>query len=257
MCILCDHATLDKLTVPLERLGPGELAEAIRTARDAAGPGVMDEAEALLQGLSDGAVDSELFAEAVVSRAREAGVLTDAEAFRWTETLTRTHATDPRVLAFVSACAEILDDYRLLASERRQVIEMFTECRDGGVEFSWLGRDGELWFSYRSEMYAALNEVEALEIVDRELAASLHTVTAETLLRYTTLPDSGLEMLNEILRKPEDEANALLSGLVDIPALADDRVRTSGFAPFFQPEQTGPVEDMRFGEWIIIRVCAE
>lgn len=258
MCILCDHGTLDKLTVPLERLGPGELAEAIRTARDAAGPGIMDEAEAMLRGESAGEVDAEIFGEVVVARAREAGVLSDADAFHWNEALTRAPASDdPRVLAFISSCAEMLDDYRLLVRERKQVIEMFMESRDDGVTFSWLGRDGELWFDYRGETYAALSEMEALEVVERELAGTLHTSTAQSLLRYTTLPDTGVEVLEGILAKPAEQADALLAGLIDIGALADDRVRASGFAPFFQNEQSRPVEDMRFGEWVIVRVCAE
>ena len=50
MCILCDHETLDLLTAPLERFQPGQLAEVIRTARDAASPGVLDHAEAVLRG---------------------------------------------------------------------------------------------------------------------------------------------------------------------------------------------------------------
>jgi hypothetical protein len=257
MCILCDHGTLDKLTLPLERLGPGELAEAIRTARDAAGPGVMDIAEAVLRGEASGRVAADTFGEVVVARALEAGVLSSSAAFQWNEGLKRTQADDPRVLAFISSCAEILDDYRLLLGERRQVIEMFVEDRDNNVAFSWLGRDGELWFEYRAEQYAALSELEALEVVERELAGTLHTLSSEALLKYTTLPDTGLEVLEGILAKPADQADALLAGLIDIGALADDRVRTSGFAPFFQGEHTGPVEDMRFGEWVIVRVCAE
>ena len=258
MCILCDHGTLDKLTLPLDQLGPGELAEAVRTARDAAGPGVMDHAEAVLRGEAPARVGAEMFGEAVVARALEAGVLSSGDAFRWNESLRRERTpADPRVQAFVSSCCEILDDYRLLLDERRRVVEMFLESRGTGVTFAWLGRDGELWFEYRGEMHAALSEAEALEIVERELSASLHTLQAEELLRYTTLPETGLEVLEGILSKPADQADSLLAGIIDIGALADDRVRTSGFAPFFQGEQTRPVEDLRFGEWVIVRVCAE
>lgn len=258
MCILCDNTTLDRLTLPLGRLAAGELADAVRMARDAAGPGIMDEAEAVLRGESDGLLGAEVFGEVVVARALEAGVLSTADAFLWDEALTGERTmTDPRVLAFISSCAEILDDYRLLCTERKQVIEMFMECRDNGVTFSWLGRDGELWFEYRGEMYAALSEIEALEVVERELATSLHTLPADTLLRYTTLPDTGMEVLEGILTKPAEQADELLGGLIDVGALADDRVRTSGYTPFFQAEHTGPVEDLRFGEWVIVRACAE
>lgn len=258
MCILCDHGTLDRLTLPLDRLEPGELAEAIRTARDAAAPGVMDHAEAVLRGEAPGRIGSEIFGEIVVARALEAGILTSADAFRWNEALRRERALrDPRVLAFVSSCAEILDDYRLLLRERQQVVERFVEARDGGVSFAWLGRDGELWFENRGELYAVLTEAEALEIVEHELSASLHTLAPETLLRYTTLPDTGIEVLEGILTKPADLADSLLAGLIDVGALADDRVRTSGFAPFFQGEHARPVEDLRFGEWILVRMSAE
>lgn len=258
MCILCDHSTLEQLTTPLERFEPGELSEAIRMARDAASPGVMDHAEAVLRGEAPVSVGTEIFAEVVVARALEAGVLTSGEAYQWGERLRGSKAlADPRVQAFVSSCAEIVDEYRLLLSERQQVVERFVEARGEGVAFSWLGRDGELWFDYRGELYAALAEAEALEIVERELSAELHTLEPETLLRYTTLPDTGLEVLQGILTKPAEVADSLLAGLIDLQALADDRVRSGGFAPFFQGEQTRPVEDMRFGEWIIVRVLAE
>src|SRR5690606_11542565 len=112
MCILCDHGTLELLTTPLEQLAPGQLANAIRTAREAAGPGVLDHAEAVLRGEPASGAGSELYADVVVARALEAGVLKSSEAFGWGTRLgsSRGHA-DPRVQAFVSTCVEILDDY--------------------------------------------------------------------------------------------------------------------------------------------------
>lgn len=255
MCILCDNSTLELLTTPLDRMEPGQLADAIRTAREAAAPGILDFAETVLRGEESPGVNLEMYAEAVIARALEAGVLTSTDAYEWGERLRRPKGgVDPRVLAFVSSCAEIVDEYRLMVTERRQVLERFVETQPGSVVFTWLGRDGELWFDYRGELYCALSEMEAMEIVEQELSGMLNALEPSVLLEYTTLPDTGLEVLQGILAKPPEAANQLLTGLIDLGALADDRVRSQGYAPFFHPEQGHPVEDLRFGEWVIIRV---
>lgn len=258
MCILCDNETLEQLTTPLERVEPGQLAESIRTAREAAAAGVLDHVELVLRGEAKPAVSAEFFGDVVVARALEAGVLTSSDAYGWGERLRRERvSSDPRVLAFLSSCAEIIDDYSLVLSERRQVLDRFVEAHGDAVQFSCLGRDGELWFDYQGELYCALGEDEALEIVERELSGSLHSIDPAVLLRYTTLPEPGLEVLEGILARPPEVANPLLAGLIELPALADDRVRSGGFGPFFQGEHPRPVEDLRFGEWIIIRVPVE
>lgn len=258
MCILCDHGMLDRLTVRLERLGPGELADAIRTAREAAGPGVMDQAEAVLRDESSPLVAAELFGEVVVARALEAGVVSSTEAYRWDEELRSAEALqDPRVQAFLSSSAEIIGEYLLLHDERRAILTRFLEARGEDVEFAWLGRDGELWFDHRGELYCVISEEEALEIVERDLAGKLHTLPAELLLRYTRLPETGAEVLEGILARPPETADPLLAGLVDLSALADDRVRAGGFGPFLETEEAPSVEDMRFGEWVVARVREE
>lgn len=257
MCILCDHETLELLTTPLEQLAPGQLANAIRTAREAAGPGVLDHAETVLRGEVAHGAAVELYADVIVARALEAGVLKSSDAYGWATRLSSERGQlDPRVQAFVSSCAEILDDYRVLLDERRQVLDRFLEAHNESVAFAYLGQDGELWLDYQGESFAVLTEGEAMEIVERELSGELYRLDPETLLRYTTLPDAGLELLEGILAKPEEVASSLLSGLIDLPALADDRVRAEGFAPFFRAEAVGPVEDLRFGEWIVIRMAA-
>lgn len=254
MCILCDHETLEILTTPLERLGPGELAEAIRTARDAAGPGVLDYAEEVLRGDTPDELGAEIYGEIVVARALEAGVLSGADATGWGTRLEMvTGALDPRVQAFVSSCAEIIDEYRVMLVDRQQVLERFLESREGELRFGWLGRDGELWFDYRSESLAALAEAEALEIAQRELNEMLHSMDPEILLRYSTLPDTGLDVLIGIQAKPAETADSLLAGLVDLAALATDRIRSGGYSQFF-PGEGEVVEDARFGEWIIVRL---
>lgn len=258
MCILCDHETLDLLTAPLERFQPGQLAEVIRTARDAASPGVLDHAEAVLRGDAPAGVEPALYSEIVVARALECGVLTSQEASVWGRVLEGSAGLrDPRVQAFLSSCSEILDEYLVLADERRQVVERFVEAHNGSVRFMWLGPDGELWFDFDGESYSALSEVEAVEIVQREISATLHSLSPEVLLQYTSLPETGLDVLAGIQTKPTEIANSILSGLIDLPALADDRIRAEGYGPFFRGDPPRPVEDLRFGEWVIVRVPAQ
>lgn len=258
MCILCDHGTLELLTVPLEQLAPGRLAEAVRAAREAAGPGIMDHAEAVLRGEATSELGPEFYGEVVVGRAVDSGVLASPDASRWGAWLaTEAGLTDPRVQAFLSSCTEILDEYATLHTERRQLIERFIEAAPGRVSFLSLGPDGELWFDYDQESYAALTMPEAREIVERELSARLHSMESSLLARYTGMGEGGLEVLAGIQEKPPELANSLLAGLIDLGALAEDQIRASGYAPFFVGEPPRPVEDLRFGDWVIIRVQAE
>lgn len=255
MCILCDHGTLEILTVPLERLAVGQVADAIRAAREAAGPGVLDYAEAVLRDEEAPVVEAELYGEIVVARAREAGVLGNAEAYGWEARLRKAStARDPRVQAFVSTCTELVDQYRVLFAERREVIERFVEAHGDAVEFGGIGQDGELWFEYRGESYAPLTPEEATDTVERELVATLHATPPETLLRYSQLPDAALEVLTGVQTRPAEDANEILAGMIDLTALAEDRIRAEGYAPFFRGEGIDSVEDLRFGEWVIVRV---
>ena len=254
MCILCDHGTLELLTVPLESLSSGRIAEAVRAAREAAGPGVLDHAEAVLRGDADGVADVGLYDE-IVARALESGVLSSVEASAWAAKLEAAEGLrDPRVQAFLSSSAEILDEYAVLFTERRLIVERFVEAAEGAVTFLGLGPDGELWFDFEGESYVALSAEEAMEIVQRELGTTLHTFDAEVLMRYSSLPDSAGDVLVGILAKPTEVANGILSGIVDLPLLAEDRIRAVGYAPFFRGEPPRPVEDLRFGEWIIVRI---
>lgn len=254
MCILCDHGTLDLLTAPLESLSQGRVAEAVRAAREAAGPGVLDHAEAVLRGDAERGVDAGLYDE-VVARALESGVLSSMEATAWAARLEAGEGLrDPRVQAFLSSSAEILDEYAVLLTERRQVVERFVEAAEGAVTFLGLGPDGELWFDFEGESYVALAADEAREIVQRELGTTLHTFDTEVLMRYCNLPETATDVVAGILAKPTEVANGILGGLVDLPLLADDRIRAVGYAPFFRGEPPRPVEDLRFGEWIIVRI---
>lgn len=255
MCILCDHGTLELLTAPLDGFVAGQLADAVRSAREAAGPGVLDHAEAVLRGDAGPGVEVGLYGEVVIARALESGVLNSAAASEWGARLETSEAMrDPRVQAFISSCAEILDEYTVLLEERRQLLERFVEAAPGAVRFVWLGTDGEIWFDFDGESYAVLEQDEALEIVQREVSGVLNTMEPEVLQRYTTLPDSALDVLIGIQAKPPEVANSILAGLTDLMMLAEDRVRAAGYAPFFRGEPPRPVEDLRFGEWIILRI---
>lgn len=254
MCILCDHATLDLLTAPLDQLAPGRLADAVRDARTAAGPGILDHAEAVLGGEEPPEPGPELYAEIVIARALEAGILTSSNAYTWGARLeTEAGLSDPRVQAFVSSCAEIIDEYRAVLAERIRIIDRFVETHGDPVVFAGLGQDGEIWFDYRGESYSALTEIEAMEIVETEISQTLNTLDPASLLRYTALPEAGLEVLTGIQSRPAEVANSILSGLIDLPALATDRVRSEGYANFFRDEKGQPMEALRFGEWIILR----
>jgi len=254
MCILCDHGSLELLTAPLDSLPSGRVAEAVRAAREAAGPGVLDHAEAVLRGDAAPVVEPMLYDE-VVARALDSGILGMLQATEWARRLESGEAlTDPRVQAFLASSTEILDEYSVLLRDRKQVVERFVEASNGAVTFLGLGPDGELWFDFEAEAYVALTAEEAMEIVQRELGTTLHTFDAETLMRYCSRPESARDLISGILLKPTDEANGSLEGLVDLSLLAEDRVRAVGYAPFFRGEPARPVEELRFGEWIILRV---
>ena len=258
MCVLCDHSSLELLVAPIEELPPGQLAAAIRAAREAAEVGVLDHVEAVLRGEAPAEADPTLYGEVVVARAREAGLLDGAGALAWERRLQQGDAgADPRVQGFLSSAAETIDDYRALLAERRQVVARFVEVPEHALEVGWIDKDGELWFEYRDEAYTAIPHREAMEIVERELAGSLHTLRPDELLRYTELPDAALEGLAAIQARGPEAGNDILAELVDLHALAEDRVRAEGYAPFFQGEEDeDPVGATPFGDWLILHVPA-
>lgn len=255
MCVLCDDQVLELLTTPLDDLAPGELADAIRAARDAAEVSVADHAEAVVRGGVPLEPAAGLYDDAVVRRALDADVVTPGEADAWRTRLGMAAGqTDPRVQAFVSSCSEVVDEYRVVAAERRQVVERFLEAGPVEVRFAGFGPDGEPWFEYRGESCTAVTQEEALEIVERELRATLHTLEPDALFAYTALPDDARDAVVRAHDEPPEIANAVLAELVDLTALAEDRIRSHGYSPYFRGDPPREAIDVRFGDWIIVRL---
>ncbi|MFW6202604.1 MAG: hypothetical protein ACOC8B_08495, partial [Gemmatimonadota bacterium] len=68
MCVLCDDRVLELLTRPLDHFAAGELADAVRVAREAAEVSVVDHAEAVVRGGAPPEPAPALYAETVVRR---------------------------------------------------------------------------------------------------------------------------------------------------------------------------------------------
>jgi hypothetical protein len=256
MCVFCDHRNLRLLLDPLEELEPGELAEAVRAAREAAHVGILGYAEAVLGGEATGELNPDLYLEVVLSRAEEAGVVDRAGAYAVAQRLaTSAGLRDPRVQAFLSCSAEVLDEYKVACTERRQLIARYIEAAPGTLHFTHIGHDGELWFEYGADQFAALRREEAMSVVEREVASGLHDTPAGELLRYTELPASALDVIVATQKRGEREANEILDTLVDVRALAEERVREYGFAHFFRRpgEDSRVLEAVPFGEWLVLR----
>jgi hypothetical protein len=254
MCVFCDDRNLRLLSAPLEDLATGELAHAVRAAREAAHVGLLKHAEAAL-GHSDAEdeLDPAAYADVVLNRAEEAGMLDGPAAFVWSERLaTAAGLRDPRVQAFLACGAEVIDEYRLALPERQQIVARFVEIATTAVRFTRIGEDGELWFECGNETYAALRRHEALDVVERDVARELCVIPPAELLRYTQLPHAATDILASIQGRSEDEANAILAGLVDVPALAVDRVRSTGFAYFFKHANASSPDASEFGDWILL-----
>lgn len=256
MCVFCDHRSLQLLVAPLDDLAPGQLAQAVRAARDAAHVGMLNHAEAVLEGLRPrGELEPGLYADVVVAHAEEAGILDHVACYQWSQRLDDLAGLrDPRVQAFLACGAEIVDEYRRAMPERQRLLGRFLEVPVMALRFTHIGDDGEMWFGYGREAYAALRRHEAVDVVEREVARDLHTLAPTELVRYTQLPETATSVLAAIQKQGRDDANAILVGLIDLPALAADRVRGSGFAPFFRYtlEHAATTDATEFGDWIVL-----
>ncbi len=258
MCVLCDKDNLRLLVAPLPLLSHRELAEAILIAREAAWQLVLDTADTFAElepETSPRGVGPDGYGEYVVERAQTDGILQEGEAARWADDLRDgTILEDPRVQAFLSSAAEGLSTYILQIAEHKKALELFLEERDGGVSFNGVGPNAEIIFQRDEERYVVLHDDEALRIAIDSLATGLCREDPQQLIEFTNLPIGAVDVLATMQQEPPDRANDILAGIVDLHALAEDRVRKVGYAPFVAEGITEEFAEQRFGDRIIVRL---
>jgi hypothetical protein len=258
MCVLCEKENLRLLVAPLSSLTHQQLANAIAVAREAAWQLVLDTADAISDGEGEIAprnLRPDGYLDYVVERAERDSALDPGEIENWNEALADDSILrDPRVQAFMSSAAEGLASYILQIAEHQQALEMFLEERQGGVVFAGVGVSGEILFDRGTERYVVLSDDEALRIAMDKLANGLCKEDPRWLLGYTNLPEGAADVLAAMQQGPQDRANDILAGIVDLHALTEDRVRQVGYAPFVAEGVTDEFSEQRFGERVIIRL---
>ena len=256
MCVLCIAENLRLLTAPADSLPHQQLAESIRVAREAAMQYVLDTVHAMREDASGPPsleVSPEEYLHYVVERAREDGVSTPGELRSWTLTLHGEYAHDPRVQAFVSSAVEGLAGYLAQVDEQRELIARFLEARPEHLRFAGVGLSAELYFQYGDDTYVALSDDEAAQIAVDRISWNLSKEDPRLLLHYTDLPDGALDILVDAQQRPEEEANQVLAGMVDVTALADDALRQRGYAWLVSETPTDVLAEQRFGDRMVLR----
>lgn len=256
MCVLCNAESLRLLVVPTASLAPLDLAESIRVAREAAVQFVLDTVDALRddpRSELELAVDPDEYVRYVIARAEEDAVATPAEIRAWTTVHPVEYTADPRVQAFVSSSVEWLATYRARIDEQRSLLARFLEDRSNGVLFAGVGPSSELYFRFGEDTYVALTDSDALQIAVDRVSWGLYREDPQVLLQYTTLPDGAVDILADAQKRPEDEANQVLAGMVDVTALAEDTLRQHGHGWLVADPHEGGVVEQRFGDRVVIR----
>lgn len=259
MCILCHSASLRLLVAPLDSLSHLDLSESVRVAREAAMQLVLDTTDTAGELENSGAILDELasdtYIEYVVERAERDVVATSEEVSGWNASAEDGSIyLDPRVQAFLSSAAEGLSTYVVHIQDQRAVLERFLEVPSGRIEFAGIGASGEVMFDLGPERYIVLSDEEALQIAIDRVSLSLHDEDPTRLLPYTSLPDAAVEVLAAAQTKGQDEANDILSGIVDLRALAEDVLRQHGYAQLVLENLTQDHTEQRFGDRVIIRL---
>jgi hypothetical protein len=259
MCILCDAANLRMLVSPLRDLSHLDLSESIHIAREAAiqlvldttdALGEIEDSESLLRNLAP-----EVYLEYVVERAEQDGVARDPEVREWKAAVSdHSILLDPRVQAFLSSAAEGLASYALQLQDHRSVLERYLEVPAGAPVFGGIGPNGEIAFDLGSERYVVLTDDEALRIVMDRLIDDLWREDPARLLAYTNLPAGAVDILAAAQQRPQEEANDVLAGMVDVQALSEDTLRQSGCARFLAEGISDDFTEQRFGDRLIIRL---
>jgi len=259
MCILCHTDSLRLLVTPLASISHLELAESIRVAREAAMQFVLDTADAWAddEGSEETlpTVDHDSYIRYVVERAESDGVLDSDGADEWRQTASRAEIiNDPRVQAFLSSGVEGLAVYSAQIREKRAVLERFLEVARGATAFGGIGASGEIFFDLDEERFIVLTDDEALQIAMDHVSSELWQEDPARLLRYSSLPDEGISLLTSAQQGPQERANEILAGIVDVPLLVEDMVRQMGYGRFVAAGITDDFTEQRFGDVLILRL---
>lgn len=259
MCILCNTDSLRLMASPLTALTNPELAESIRAAREAAMQLVLDTADTWAD--ADGsdephpAVEADGYLRYVIDRAENDGVFSVSELRSWRDAVrTETLLDDPRVQAFVSSAVEGLALYITQIRDKRAVLERFLEVSPGRVGFGGIGAYGEIFFEDGDDRFVVLTDEEAMQIAVDQISSGLANEDPGLLLRYSSLPDEGLSILSAAQQGPQERANDILAGIVDVALLAEDTVRQSGYGRFVAAGVTDEFVEQRFGDLVILRM---
>jgi hypothetical protein len=259
MCILCNADSLRLLVMPLDSITSPQLAEAVGVAREAAMQLVLDAADAWADEVGSEeaipVVEPEGFVRYAVERAEHDGLIDTEAVEEWRSSLEDDSILrDARVQAFLSSAVEGLAIYSLQIREKRRVLERYLEVPRGAAVFGGVGASGEITFEFGDDRYIVLSDDEALQIAMDHIASELWKQDPAVLLRYTSLPDDGVTLLASAQREPQDRANEILAGIIDLPLLVEDRVRQVGYGRFVTDGITTDFEEQRFGDVVVLRL---
>jgi hypothetical protein len=259
MCILCHTESLRLLVAPLNAISSTQLAESIRIAREAAMQLVLDTADAWadVEGSEEPlpTVEPDGYLSYVVDRAEHDGLLAEPEVREWRQAARRgAILNDPRVQAFLSSSTEGLAIYSTQIREKRSVLERFLEISRGQSVFGGIGASGEIFFDVEEERYIVLTDDEAMQIAMDQVSSELWKEDPARLLRYTSLPDEGISILTSAQQGPQERANEILAGIIDLPLLVEDMVRQAGYGRFVAAGVTDDFTEQRFGDLLILRL---
>ncbi len=259
MCILCNSESLRLLVAPLDALPHPDLAESIRVAREAAMQLVLDTADALQEfegpEAALDAIGPSGYVRYVVDRAEQDGIADATEVHEWQAALDDGRMLlDPRVQAFLSSSTEGLAIYIAQIRDKQALLERFLEVGAGSMVFGGIGPSGEISFDNGNDRYVVLSDEEAMQIAIEHVARELWQENPALLLRYSSLPDDAIDILTSVQRNPQEKANEILAGIIDLPTLAEDVVRQTGYARFIAEGLTDDFSEQRFGEVLIVRL---
>jgi hypothetical protein len=261
MCILCNADSLRLLVVPLNSISNPQVAESVRVAREAAMQLVLDTADAWADVVGSEepipTVNPDGYLRYVVDRAEQDGLLDSDGVREWQRAFSEgSLLSDPRVQAFLSSGVEGLAVYSTHIREKRAVIERFLEVAPGAAEFGGIGASGEIFFDLEGDRYIVLTDDEAMQIAMEHISNELWREDPARLLRYSSLPEEAIGLLTSAQKGPQERANEILAGIIDVPLLVEDTVRQTGYGQFVAAGITDDFTEQRFGDVLILRLRA-